>query len=397
MYNRHAKNTVRYYTLLLALLAFLFFSNDFGLLDVQKTAIVVAAGIDRDEEGFVLTTQIAIPQSSTQGKATQSVQITSKGKTIADAFEEVNAKTGWYPKLVFCKLILLGESACQTDVFDALDYFLRDEYLTDNSLVATCSGSAKELLNAAALVDSSSSAAIEKILSSHAERVGSVLPSTLKSFAIGYFSDAASGTLPIVKMESKEEEAQPPQTNDSNDEKGSGVGKAQEKPVFSAGETALFVRGKKVGTLTSEETFACNAVLGSLRLAPYSVPISEGVCTLSIRQNGPKRKLSVGKNGKATLSIAVTLTSGARDFSLSQPLDKISDVGDVPIGAFSGAERKLAGEIKTAFDKSKALGCDLFGVRDLFSKRGKRALQTHGDTLLSNTTADVSVRFEGVR
>jgi len=64
MHNLHTKNTVRYYLLLAFLVIFLFFSNDFGLTDVQKTAIVVAVGIDKDEEDFVLTSQIAIPQRS---------------------------------------------------------------------------------------------------------------------------------------------------------------------------------------------------------------------------------------------------------------------------------------------------------------------------------------------
>ena len=36
MHNVHTRNTVRYYILIVAVLAFLFFSNDFGLTDVQK-------------------------------------------------------------------------------------------------------------------------------------------------------------------------------------------------------------------------------------------------------------------------------------------------------------------------------------------------------------------------
>ena len=42
----HSKNTVRYYLLIALSLVFLFFTNDFGLTDVQKTAIVIAVGID---------------------------------------------------------------------------------------------------------------------------------------------------------------------------------------------------------------------------------------------------------------------------------------------------------------------------------------------------------------
>ena len=129
---QHSRNTARYYIFVVLFLAFLFFSNDFGLIDTQKTAIVTAAGIDREGDEFILTSQIAIPQSSTQGKSTQAVQMVSRGKTISEAFEQINAKTGWYPKLVFCKLVLLGKKAAEQNVFDALDFFLLDEYLTDD-------------------------------------------------------------------------------------------------------------------------------------------------------------------------------------------------------------------------------------------------------------------------
>ena len=201
---KHTRNTVRYFLIIVIFLTFLFFSNDFGLIDVQKTAIVVAAGIDRDGTDFIVTTQIAIPQAAEQGKSTKAVQIVSRGKTVAEAFSDVNAKTGWYPKLVFCNLILLGEETPKQNVFDALDFFLLDEYLSDNCLVAVCDGKAQELLDTNAVVDALSSAAIEKVLSRHAEQVGSVYTSTLRTFAIGYHSDDASGLLPIVKKQSQQ-------------------------------------------------------------------------------------------------------------------------------------------------------------------------------------------------
>ena len=175
----HAKNTVRYYLVLIVFLSFLFFSNDFGLLNVQKTAIVMAVGVDREEDTLIVTSQIAIPKSSSQGKATDTVQLVSRGNTVAQAFEQINAKTGWYPKLVFCRLILLGENTTQQNVFDVLDFFLRDEYLSENCQVAACDGLAKDILDTSALVDRSTSVAIDKVLSAHATRVGTVLPSTM--------------------------------------------------------------------------------------------------------------------------------------------------------------------------------------------------------------------------
>ncbi|MDE7158238.1 MAG: hypothetical protein K2N74_01555, partial [Clostridiales bacterium] len=45
-----------------AVVAIFFFLNDFDLVDIQKTAIILAAGIDRKEYGYTLTAQIDVPK-----------------------------------------------------------------------------------------------------------------------------------------------------------------------------------------------------------------------------------------------------------------------------------------------------------------------------------------------
>lgn len=407
MHNRHSRNTVRYYIVIVAFLLSLFFSNDFGLLDVQKTAIVMAAGIDREADEFIVTSQIAIPQASTQGKSTESVQLVSRGKTIAEAFEEINAKTGWYAKLVFCDLILIGENAAKANVFDALDYFLLDEYMSDNCLVATCDGFAKELLDAAALVDPSSSAAMRKVLSEHATRVGTVLPNTLREFAIGYFGDSKSSFLPVLKTQPQQERVgdNPPsgenaksgeQQSSSQSSGGGQTDNTKDKPVFSAEETALFVNGKRVATLTAEQTFALNAAKNPLKLASYSVAKDENTCTLTIKHNDQKTKLVV-TDGGSVLKINLTLTAGLLDYSASLPIEDLSDAGDVPDGVFAAAEKKLSGEILEVFEKTRACGCDLFGVRDMLVKYKKRSLHHRADTLLDELIPEIKVTFRNVR
>ena len=427
----HQKNTIRYYLLILLALAFLFFTGDLGLIDVQKTAIVMAVGIDREEDTFIITSQIAIPQASKQGKATETVQLVSRGNTIAQAFEEINAKTGWYPKLVFCHLIILGEKTAEQNVFDALDFFLLDEYMSDNCLLATCDGLAKDLLNVSALVDPSGSVAMQKVLSPHAERVGTVLPSTLREFAIGYYSDSKSAFLPIIKtqpqqehvggsensgggngggsgessggLESSSESSSSNNSSSGSQSGGSGGGSSggssgsNDKPVFSANETALFVGGKRVGKLTKEETFAFGAVKQQLRLAAYSVETDDATCTLTIRRNLPNTKFKVGSDGRATYLVELTMTAGLLDFSKALPRQKTSDVGDVPNGAFEAAQKKLAAQILTTFEKCRASGCDLFGITEQLQKHHNRRYEELKTDALKNAIVHVVVHFKNVR
>lgn len=397
MNHAHQRNSVRYYLLVILLLIIFFFVGDFSTLDTQKTAIVMAVGIDRREDTFIVTSQIAVPQSSKQGKSTQTLQLVSRGKTVADAFAEINAKTGWYPKLVFCNLLILGEETAKTNVFDALDFFLLEEYMPDGCLVATCDGLAKDLLNVNALIDPSGSIAIQKILSPHSQRVGRALPVSLRAFASAYFGDSASGYLPIVSTKPQQEsETAPTSSQEQNENSSSNSDETKDKPVFSAGETALFVRGKRVGAFTEEETFAFNVVKSRLKLASYSVGVNNQYCTLSIKNNARKTKLSVGQDGRANYQISVTLSAGILDYSKSPQKGELVDAGDVPDGAFFAAEKRLSAQIESAFEKCKNLGCDAFGLgADLQKYHADK--KAYASTLLQNASTIVSVRFQGVR
>ena len=407
------KATLWYYLLVITVLAFLFFTNDFGTLDVQKTAIVMAVGVDLGGGRIIKKAQIAIPQSSTQGKASKIQQLTSRGKTIAQAFRSINAKTGWYPKLVFCNLILLGNTTLQQNAFDALEFFFLDEYLSDDCLVAACENTAKEILDTKALVDEASNLAIQKVLSPHAERVGAVMPCTLREFAIGYYGDSHSSFLPIVKAQPTQEKpsnetsssetssdssAQESSSDSSSSETSSGGEKQQEeKPVFSAGETALLVGGRLVGTFTKDETFAFNAVKNKLRLAAFDVKTDKETCSLTIKHNSKKTLFFVGTNDVATLKISVKLTAGLLDTSAALPLEKSADVGDVPDGAFAAAEKRLSGYIFSAFDKCKNSGCDLFELKSLLQKYANKQYQKLEKDILQTALLDIKVQFVNVR
>lgn len=422
------KNTLFYYLALVFILICMFFSNDYGMLDVQKTAIVLAVGVDREDETFILTSQIAVPESSKQGKATQTVELVSRGKTVADAFRQINAKTGWYPKLVFCKLIVLGEKTLEQNAMDALDFFSLDEYMSDNCLVACCDGLAKDILNTQALIDSAGSIAISKVLSTHAERVGTALPASLRQFTIGYFGKSKSCFLPIVKTQPQQEKVggsgasggssgggdsssssgggQSGQSGSGGSEQsssggsgGSGSSKSseQEKPVFSASRTALIVEGKRVGELTEEETFAVCAVKRELKLAGYSVQNEDGVCTLSIKNNAPSSKLQVSADGRATLQISITLTAGLLDYSTARDLNDLADAGDVPQTVFPLAEQKLKAQITSAYEKCRSCGCDVFELSSLLFKKQPRRFAALKETALKDSVLEVNVRFENVR
>ena len=134
------------FTLIVLAMLFLFFSNDFGLVDIHKASIVVAVGVDVTDSGYDVTAQAAVPTPAQGGGKAAYTQVTGSGTTVAEAVDDSNAKTGVYPKLAFCNLIVLGESCADKDLFTVLDYFYRNDYVPLTALVSMCRGNARELL-----------------------------------------------------------------------------------------------------------------------------------------------------------------------------------------------------------------------------------------------------------
>ncbi len=421
----HNRNAVRYFVIIATVLLFLFLSNDFGLIDVQKTAIVTAVGVDKEGDEFIVSSQIAMPVSEGQQSSTKTVLIVSKGNTVSAALEKTNGKTGWYPKLVFCKLLLLGEETVKSNVFDVLDFFLRDEYISEDCLVAACEGTAQEVLNASTPIDNASGQAIEKILSAHAERVGSATPNTLRGFASSSLGESKSGYLPLLKAQSLQEQTEKSGGTDEEKEQsgssgssdssgssssqsgssgsGSSSGGAQksgqsgEEKAFKANQTSIFLNGISVQTLTKEETFAFAAVKTKLKLAPYTVAANDKFYTLTIKHNDPKIKLSVEKNGTIKLDISVSLVAGIADFSKAEKENEISDAGDIPSGVFAAAERTLKEQIERTFDKCRQSKCDLFGLTDRLRKYDNKYYEALKNDLMDRTTLSVAVHFQSIR
>jgi hypothetical protein len=335
---------------------------------------------------------------------------------------------------VFCNLILIGKDAANENVFDALDFFLRNEYFAEDCLLAVCDSTAKEALNVPTPIDSASSVAAQKVLSAHAKQVGASMPNTLREFAATYFGDSKSGFLPILKTEKPQEPVQGESNGGStggenagestgestggnqgvgnsgnsgsssnssatgsSSPQNSGGEAANKEQLFSAKETATFLNGRQTGKLSQEETFAFSAMKSKLKLATYSVESGGETYTLSIKHNAPKIKLRIDENGVPKAELSVTLTAGVLDFSKSESKNTVKDTTHVPKRVLSDAEISLKAQIEQTFQTAKETNCDLFGLTELLKKYENKYFEAYKNDLLARAQPVVNVTFKSVR
>ena len=186
------------FILLTVAMLFLLFSNDFGLVDIHKASIVVAVGVDVTESGYEVTAQAAVPTPAQGEGSAAYTQVTGEGVTVAEAVDDINAKTGFYPKLAFCNLVILGENCKDSRLFTVLDYFYRNDYVPLTALVAMCRGSAKELLGQKPADGGMSSSAIQRAMSEELKNSANASTINLKLLAQDANSPSASAYMPFI-------------------------------------------------------------------------------------------------------------------------------------------------------------------------------------------------------
>lgn len=381
---------MKLWLILAAIVAFSFLSNDFGLVDVQKTAIVLAAGIDRNQEkGYTLTAQIAVPKGvdRTTG-GTSSVEFIAEGETIADCISDIYCKTGWVPKFVFCNLIVVGEdTAKESDIFDALDFFLRNEYMSDGCFVAVCQGSAQGLLTSESAIDDTSSMAITKLFSDANVKSGKAMKMSLREFAIGYYGATKSGYMPYIVQHKQE-------TNASSGESGGqegGGSQPKEQKIYCAERTALFSDGKQVALLGPDETFAFSLIKGNVYTG-YLLTEEKGK-PVSLTVLGDKGDVSLDTSGAPKVTVKVELT--VRLFNRAVPAE-IEDVSknEVSDELKENAEKTVREEVGKVFETSRKSGCDLFMLNQSLYRSSIKKFEEWKDTLLPAVPVEyqISVR-----
>lgn len=398
---------MKLYIIITAIVVFSFFSNDFDLVDIQKTAVILAAGLDRTEEGFHVTAQIAVPKGSARSSCgTASIDVQGDGKTVSDCISQIYSKTGWVPKLIFCNLILVGEdTAREADIFDGLDFFLRNEYMQDSCLIATCEGSAKDMLTTISAIDDTTSQSIEKVFSGATEKSGTVLSNTLKEFAIGYYGQSKSSYMPYVRAIDQDcgsssgggegSSASGSAGGGGSGDQKSGGGKGDEqKKIYYADRTALFSEGKMVALLNPEETFAYSLLQGNVFAGTMTAEEDGKPVTLSILADDGGVSLDTKNKPKATLSLDLKIRLFNR--GVPSPIEDISDIRISP-EITENATMRLEGYLSDLWNTCKTSGCDLFNLKRTLYRSSLKKYAEWKDTLLDTADVEFKVNIETVK
>ena len=383
----------------------LFLTNNFGLIDIEKTAIVIAIGIDKNENEYEVTAQIAVPQATDASKDNSDAMVTGKGGTIADAIDDIGVTTGWYPLLSFCNLIAIGSNALKGDVMTFVDYFNRTDKIPDSSLLVACEGKAKDVLSVRTPLDSVPAFALEKILVKDIAKLNRISFTNVKDFTKGYFSKSESGYMPLIK-EIKSNESN--SVGEGNGGSGSGAppigsqgedGGSETEKVFDCTSTLLFYKGVNVGIIDEEESLFFNMKRHRTKDTYFDLDDAEidgkkFAMTLGLEE--AEKHFSLKIENKPVFTVKLTLKCHVEDLDKSEDIGQLFTTETIPENVLRQAEDKIKGIYEKTFEKLKTSGCDLFGLKDELYKYHFFDYDTYKDDILQQVEikAEIKCRTE---
>lgn len=417
-------SVVVYWAIIIAMTV-LFFTNDFGLVDIHKTSIIVAVGIDLEDDEVQVTAQLAVPQPSQSGDNVQYIEVQGSGITIADALNEINAKTGFYPKLLFCKLILVGESCRNENLFKVLSCFYRKNYSELTPLVAMCKGKASEMLSLPAAVSPETSTAMQRALADELKKSANVSSVNLKDIAYSHYSKSEACYMPYIEAnvqgtsesggngdnvggESGGQGGQGSQGG-SGSSGGSGGGGEEGQSGSSGGEqggegrqmeftarkTAAFSRGEFVGILDEQQSFALDIMQDGIRLAV--IPFDSGGVhyTLGLKNTKADVKLKVNKGVPE-----LTLKFGAKaqiqgKATVLRPESIINDDVIRP-EVLKSAEEEIKLRLEQLIKTCAEGDCDLLGAKELLYKYNAKYFEAFNKDLLTRMKVKYDIKIVSV-
>lgn len=417
---------VVYWAIMIVLLG-LFFSNDFGLVDIRKTSIIVAVGVDVEDGEVQVTAQLAVPQPSENGDSIQYTQVQGSGFTVADALNEINAKTGYYPKLLFCKLILIGEDCQKEELFKVLSCFYRRNYSELTALVAMCEGKASDMLAKTASLKSETTEAIRQVLSDELKKSANVSSVNLKDIAESGFSVSKACYMPYIEAnkqgtsESGGGDAiggdsqsgggssggssgessggsggQGGSGGGSGGQSGGGSGSGGDEPLeFTARRTAIFSDGKFKGILDETQSFALDILVNEIRLAVLPFNYEDTDYTLGLKNTDGGVKLKV-KVGKPTLTVSFKAKAQVQGAKVKIDPKEVSNDDVVPPKVLKTAEKAVEERFENLLKTCRETDCDILEIKNLLHKYNYKYYDAFKDDILTRMEVKYEIEIESM-
>lgn len=345
-------------------------ASSYTKIELADRAIVLGVGIDMVDDKFVVTAEVISPNEGDDGGSSGATSklLTGVGQTLPLAIQDVFQTSGKNPSLGHTGIVLLGESMNNQELKHILSYFILSDAFKDGVTLATCKGSAKKIFESTSPVDSMVSFALQTIIQKSGKKTNST-SNVLHNFVESQMGHSKTSYLSQVAF-----------VNDGNDKVNKEKDSQKKTGVYDCSKLCVYKDGYFVDVLDKDETRGFVMLNASKTYDNFVVDDAQSVL-------GSKDKVSVGiVSKKVSPQVSFEGDKIVAKYNLDMRVrrmrtDVTGNVMDLLPHLPSLIDEHIKQSVKTqteqlvakAFEKSKNINCDFFGVADaMYKKYGKK-------------------------
>lgn len=332
----------------LAFLLFLILGSK--TVPLADRAVVMGIGIDKIENGYKVTAQIIMPTDS-ESKSAGYIVLSSDGESVSEALMSVSIEAGRQLSVSHCNAVVLGFEVIQHDAVNALDYMVRNAYLSENALIVAAANTAEEVLNAKPAFAEMSSLYLQTMLTKYGDysiRSGR----NIKEFLVSYNTRSKGNWLSLTTVTETAGEV-------------SGEQSAEEPEfIFSFDDTAVFKGGDYVTKLDERGTRGINYVEKHIKEGSIVAVCDGKIYTYFIENMKTQKKFSDDYSAAFSTRATLILKEIQSDDGTTSNANSIDSERNPGIKA--AVAKVIADDIRYAYEESKKFGVDIFGLGEGF-------------------------------
>lgn len=353
--------------------------------EINEISIASALGIDKSEEGYLVTVQLINPGEIAEdatGTRTPVTTYRSSGQTIFEALRRLTLETPRRIYLSHLMLLVFGEEFAKDGIGKTLDFLSRDhEMRADYYIVVAKDTTASKLLNVLTPV--------EKI---PANKMFSSLEMSEKSWASTYhvqldyllnslISDGMNPVLTGIRIK-----GDPELGMDINN-----LEKVDSPTTIEISNIAAFKKDKLVGWLTEEESIGYNYIMNHVTSTVVTVPCpDDGKVSIELIRTNTKVESKI-ESDEPKINIEVWTEGNVGDAQCDMDLSEIKNIyileGEVG--------KKIKSEMEAAIIKAqKDFKSDIFGFGETLHRTDPkvwRTLKTDWDKKFEKLEVNIKV------
>ena len=376
--------------------------------ELSELAIVMGIALDAGsgENGETLTVsaQVANPVSSggssgSGGAAEQTYNnFSGSGGSVFEILRGITHKSSRRLYNSHNQVLLFGRELAENQGLDEIiDFFLRDNEIRYNILIAVTEGKASEVLDVTPEYENIPAREIEELIRNQTANSESAT-CTLLNFVRCGLTPGKAALVPIISLvessgsgDASSSESGGGDTSgggggssggdtsggsggSSGSSSESGGGENQSKRLEISG-SAVFDGGKMMGTLSKEETRGALWVRGGANAGIVSVEMDDIRVEIEVMDSEQSMSVDIGDDGVVKAEVRCVITANVGEVNgkgLSLNKDFIKKLS-------SACSEKVKKEIQMAYDKSLDLKCDVFGFGEYLYRHHLKKWRTVED------------------